>query len=62
MSLDTPDSVASNLSRLLAITGDLEAVDRMYATLDAVTPADVQAAARELRPERRTVAVLRGAK
>jgi predicted Zn-dependent peptidase len=33
----------------------------MYATIDAVTPEDVQAAAREiLRPERRTVAVLRG--
>ncbi len=61
MDLDTPDRVAGALARLIAITGGIEAVDQLFATVQAVTPADVQNAARELlRPNRRTVAVLRG--
>ena len=44
---------------LVAVTGDVRAVDRLYATYAAVTPADVQAAARDfLTPSRRTVAAL----
>jgi zinc protease len=61
MDLATPDAVAGGLARLVAITGGIEAVDTMFATLAAVTPADVQNAAREvLRANRRTVGVLRG--
>ena len=61
MALNSPSSVASSLARLIAVTGDIQAVDRLYATYAALTPADVQAAAREfLKPERRTVAVLEG--
>jgi zinc protease len=61
MSLDTPDRVASSLARIVAITGGMEAVDRLYATYAAVTPDDVQVAAnRYLLPTRRTVAKLRG--
>ena len=53
--------VASALARIVAITGGVEAVDRLYATYEAVTPDDVQAAAvRYLIPARRTVAELRG--
>lgn len=58
-SLTTPTGVCENLARLVALTGDLEVVDQMYATLDQVTPADVQAAAEQwLLPERSTVAVV----
>jgi zinc protease len=61
MNLASPSSVASGLARVVAVTGDVQAVDRLYETYAAVTPADVQAAARDtLEPERRTIAVLRG--
>ncbi len=61
MNLDTPDHVASALSRIIAVTGGVQAVDQLYATLEAITPEEVRAAAaRYLVPERRTVAVLRG--
>jgi zinc protease len=61
MSLASPSGVASNLARLVAVTGDVRAVDRLYETYTAVTPADVQAAARDfLKPGRRTIAVLKG--
>ncbi|MFT5051184.1 MAG: zinc protease [Chlamydiales bacterium] len=57
--LSTPNQVCENVAQIVAITGGLTAVDRMYATLDAVTPEDVRAAAdRWLRTERSTVAVL----
>jgi zinc protease len=60
MSLDTPDRVASALARVIGITGGIEAIDRLYATADRITPQDVQAAARRyLDPDRRTVGVLR---
>ena len=60
--LATPAQLCDNLARVVALTGDLAAVDEMYATLDQVTPEDVRAAAvRWLRPEVSTVAVLRSA-
>lgn len=63
MGLDTPARVASSLARVLAATGSLASVDTLYATYDAVTPQDVQDAARTfLQPTRRTVAILRGTK
>jgi zinc protease len=61
MRLETPDEVASALARVVALTGGVEAVDRLHEAYDAVRPEDVQAAAREfLEPERRTVAKLFG--
>ncbi len=61
MDLDTPSRVADNLARIVALTGGVEAVDRLFAAYDAVTPEDVRAAAQHyLVRERRTVAVLRG--
>jgi zinc protease len=60
MRLDTPDRVASALARIVAVTGGVSALNRLYAAYAAVEPADVQAAARAyLTPVRRTVAILR---
>ncbi|MBI5362251.1 MAG: insulinase family protein [Planctomycetes bacterium] len=57
--LSTPNQVCGALAQLVAITGDLDCIEQMYATLDAVTPFDVQAAASlYLKPERSTVALL----
>ncbi len=61
MSLETPDQLAGELARPIALTGGIDAVDTFFATLERVTPADVQRlAAHRLRPERSTVAVLKG--
>jgi zinc protease len=63
MGLDTPDHVAGQLARPIALTGGLECVDRFYAALDRVTPDSVQRAAQKyFVPARRTVIVLKGAK
>jgi zinc protease len=57
--LSTPNDVNESIVQIVALTGDLTAVDEMYATLDRVTPQDVQAAAAKyLKRERCTVAVL----
>ena len=62
MSLDAPDHVAGHLARIVALTGDIEAVEKLYAAFDQVTPEDIQKAARKyFQPERRTVVVLKGA-
>jgi zinc protease len=59
--LSTPTGVCQNLVQLVAISGGIEAVDQIYATLDSVTPEVVQAAAQAyLTPARSTVAVLHG--
>lgn len=61
-SLSTPDEVCSNLARVIALTGDLLAVNEIYATLDQVTPAHVMAAANlYLHEDSSTVAVLHAA-
>ncbi len=57
--LTTPDGVSSSLARYIAITGGIECVDTMYATLAGVTPKDVRAAAaRWLRRDGCTVATV----
>jgi zinc protease len=61
MSLDTPDRAAGRLARTIALTGGIEAVDRLYATIAAITAEDIQAAAQKyLQKERRTVLFLKG--
>ncbi|PKN57793.1 MAG: insulinase family protein [Deltaproteobacteria bacterium HGW-Deltaproteobacteria-14] len=58
-SMTTPDEVAGHLAPIVALTGDVTAVDERFATLDRVTPADVQAAAAKyLTVARSTVATL----
>ncbi len=60
--LSTPDGVANAVAYPIAMTGGLESIEEMYATLDKVTPEDVQAAASTwLRPESSTVALLHAA-
>lgn len=61
MQLNSPERVAESLARLVALTGGIEVVDELYSTMDKVTPADVQRAAKKyFDPKRRTVAVLKG--
>ena len=60
MGLDTPASVAGSLARSIGVAGDPGTDDRLYATLAAVTPKDIQAAAKKyLQAKKRTVAVLK---
>ncbi len=62
MGLDTPDHVAGGLARLLAITGDLSTVDRLYRTMDAIEPDDIMHVAKDcFVPEHRTTVILKGA-
>jgi zinc protease len=62
MGLDTPNRVAGGLARFVALTGDIEVIDTLYTTLEAVTPDDIMNAARTYYvPERRTIVVLKGA-
>jgi zinc protease len=61
MRLDTPDHVCAALSRIVALSGGVEAVDALQAAYAAVRPEDIREAARSwLVPERRTIATLRG--
>jgi zinc protease len=61
MGLDTPGSVAGRLARFIAVTGGYEAVNELYQTIDAVTPADIQNAANKFFiKDKRTVVVLEG--
>jgi predicted Zn-dependent peptidase len=57
--LVTPDDVAAAVCHYLQLTGGTSAIDRSYATLDAVTAEDVaRAACSVFRPENRTVVTL----
>lgn len=61
MHLDTPDNVAGGLARFVALTGGISVVEQLYTTLERITPAEIQGAARKyFAPERRTVVVLKG--
>ncbi len=61
MALDTPDAVARNLARYVALSGDIAVIDALYARMEMITPEDImQAAKKYFAPERRTVVVLKG--
>ncbi len=61
--LDTPNHIAGSLAHFIALTGGLDGVDRYFATLSGVTPADVQeAAGRYLSPDVSTTVVLAGSR
>lgn len=63
MGLDTPDNVAGNLANFIAVTGGIEVIEALFSQFDAITPADIQQTAKYyFTPERRTVAILKGAK
>jgi len=59
MNLDTPDAIAGSLSNYIQLTGDPEAMNRLYAQYDKVDQADVKAVARQfLRSEQLTIATI----
>ena len=63
MGLDTPNQVASNLARMIALNGSngIEAVNQLYAAYDDITPEDIRAAAKHfLQNDRRTIITLKG--
>jgi zinc protease len=61
MGLDTPNHVGATLAPIVALSGGVEAVDQMDATMSQVTPADIQAVAKKfLQDDHLTVAVLKG--
>ncbi|MDH3253131.1 MAG: insulinase family protein [Ignavibacteria bacterium] len=63
MDLDTPDNVAGNLARLVAVTGDIETVEALYRQFQTITVQDIMGAAQKyFNPERRTVVLLKGAR
>ena len=62
MSLDTPDHIAGNLARFIAITGGLESVDTYFNTMMSITPEDIMEAAKGMVEKERTVITLTGGK
>lgn len=61
MGLETPDDVAGRLARYIALTGDIQSVDQLYATYEQVTPEDILNVANKfLVEQKRTVVVLKG--
>jgi zinc protease len=59
--LESTDKVANHLTRFVALTGGIEAVDRLYAAIQRVTSADVlHAAQKYFVAQGRTVVVLKG--
>ncbi|MFA6572131.1 MAG: insulinase family protein, partial [Bacteroidota bacterium] len=63
MSLDTPNKVAENLARILAVSGEIETVNIYFATLESVTLEDIRTATQKyFVPEKRTVVTLTGSK
>ncbi len=61
MDLDTPEKVAEAFSRYVAVTGGIEAVEKLFAASDQITPQDIMhAAGKYFVPERRTMIVLKG--
>jgi zinc protease len=60
-SLDSPERVAEALVRYIALTGGIEAVDKLYAQYDRVAPEDILRVAKQYyQAQRLTIAVLKG--
>lgn len=59
LGLDTPGAVANQAASVIAVAGDLGAINRLYRQYDKVTPADIQRVVREVfRPQNETVVTL----
>ncbi|NIA30559.1 MAG: insulinase family protein [Actinobacteria bacterium] len=63
MNLDTPEKVAGTLTRVVAVTDGIDAIDKYYVTLAQVTPKDIRKVANKyFVRQKRTVVVLKGGK
>ena len=61
MNLDTPDNIAGNLSRFVALTGGLEDLDAFYQRIDSATAEDIKTAANKyFQSKQRTTILLKG--
>lgn len=59
MNLDNADAIANSIAHYIAMTGDPESVNRVYALYDAVTPSDLMAVAQKyFSAHNRTVVLL----
>jgi predicted Zn-dependent peptidase len=59
--LSTPQQVATEVSRFLALTGDVQSINRAQAQIPRVTPADVQRVARAVfQPQNQSTVMLTG--
>lgn len=59
MNLDTPDAIAASLSHYIQLTGDPEAMNRLYTLYDEVDQEDVKAVAKRfLQSEQLTIATI----
>jgi zinc protease len=58
MRLSGTDEVAAALTRFIAVSGDIDAVDRFYETLDTITPGDIQQAAAKYFTDNRKTEIL----
>lgn len=62
MDLNSPDHVAGDLARYVALTGGIASVDQYYRTLESITPADIQQIVQKyFVKEHRNVVILKGA-
>ncbi|MFN3782044.1 MAG: M16 family metallopeptidase, partial [Candidatus Kapaibacteriota bacterium] len=63
MNLETPYRVASVLARPLALTTEIESVEKFYKVLETIAPQDIQNVAKSFFvPSKRTVVILKGSK
>ncbi|HLX09594.1 MAG TPA: pitrilysin family protein [Thermoanaerobaculia bacterium] len=61
LKLSTPQKVGTEVSAFLALTGDIQSINRYQTEYARVTPADVQRLAREIfQPQNQTVVTLSG--
>jgi zinc protease len=58
MGLSSADRVAGSLTRIVAISGGIEAVDLYYATLETITPEDIKQAAEKYFTDNRKTEIL----
>jgi zinc protease len=63
MALDTSRNTAANLVQYLALTKDIEGIDKTFQTFGSITPQEIQqAAAKYLSTDKRTIVTLTGGK
>ncbi|GAB4365294.1 MAG: pitrilysin family protein [Calditrichia bacterium] len=63
MNLETPDDIAGNLARFVALTGGIEGIEPLFANIQNVTAEEIQDVAQKyFQKTKRTVIILKGEK